>query len=171
MVKWGIYYGIASVVVTMLLFLIKKELLFNFGIGLAAGLGLAIIFIVLALKEVRANNEGYLGYGEAVKVGLVTFVIGSLISTIWMYVLYNFIDPSLFEMEKQKGIEAAEKMVSMFSDDEALIEETMAKAREELDAQGDSKSIMSLLGGWGISILFPGLPLALITGAFMKKSS
>ena len=40
MVKWGIYYGIASVVVTMLLFLIKKELLFNFGIGLAAGLGL-----------------------------------------------------------------------------------------------------------------------------------
>ena len=86
---------------------------------------------MLALKEVRANNEGYLGYGEAVKVGLVTFVIGSLISTIWMYVLYNFIDPSLFEMEKQKGIEAAEKMVSMFSDDEALIEETMAKAREE----------------------------------------
>jgi len=171
MIKWGMLYGLASVAFTMILFLINKNLLFDWKIALLSSLGLAVLFMILALKETREANEGYLGYGEAVKVALVTFVIGSFIGTIWMFVLYNFIDPTLFELEKEMALKTAEQMASMFGADEDVLEQMMDETREQMEAMGDSKSIGSLLGPWGISILIPGLPIALIVGAIMKKSS
>ncbi|MEL6123584.1 MAG: DUF4199 domain-containing protein [Bacteroidota bacterium] len=170
MIKWGVYYGVASSALMFLLWVINKDLLFNMAMGLVTSLAFAIAFLVLAMRETRTINEGYLGYGEAVKIGLGTFAIAALVSGVFTFLLYNIIDGSLYDLEKAKAIESVEKIAASFGASDEVIEDAVAESRDAIESMGSNKGIGTYLQEWLLSVIIYGLPCSLIISAFMKKS-
>lgn len=174
MIKWGLYYGLASVVFTMLSYFISKEWLFGTSISMAVGAILAIGAIVMAMKEVRTSQEGYLGFGEAMKTGIAVFLLGTLISSLFQWLLFNFIDVSLIEASKEYAIETTrkmtEKMGSVLNMSEEQMEEMVAKTEEEISKMGNPMALGEIIKGWLLSSVIVGLPLNLIVSFIMKRS-
>ena len=92
--KWGIISGLVSILYTILLYVIDAKLLAS-GTWTSLSMVFIITFIVLSVKEFKLTQEGYINLSEALFTGFFTFVIGSLISALFGYVLMNFIDTNL----------------------------------------------------------------------------
>ena len=123
-----------------------------------------ITFIVLSVKEFKLTQEGYINLSEALFTGFFTFVIGSLISALFGYVLMNFIDTNLPIIIKDTVIENAIAMMQKFGASEADI----SKALERLNEQDYGVTLKRVgLNFLGSSAF--GFVLSFIIAAIMKK--
>ena len=161
-IKYGIYYGLVSVIVLLFSFYITP-----LGLGLQMLLGLAtmITLFVLAGREQKNKNMGVLSYGEALKTTFLCGFVGAVISGLFMMILTNFFDPSLIDILKEQGIEAAKSMMEMFGAPEDTISEALEKA--ETDMEGKFSPINQILSIFQ-SALFV-LIIAAIVSIFLKK--
>ncbi len=174
MIKWGAYLGAAQILFAILSYVVNKDWLMGSAVGLLISGVVTIVFLVMAMKEEKSNNEGYLSFGEGLKTGMGAYILGTLISALFMWILFNFIDPSLIEFSKEYTIETVRKttemMGEMFNAPEEAMEEAVAKTEEQLTNMGNPMSLSSVLTSWLIGLLIPGLILNLIISAIMKKS-
>lgn len=87
-----------------------------------------ILFIWLAMKEFKSQNDDFMTYGEGLGLGLLIGAISGIISGVYSYVYNAFIDPGFkerfmnFQMEKfeesglsDEQIDAAMEMSNKFS--------------------------------------------------------
>jgi hypothetical protein len=81
-------------------------------VGGLGGLGIAITCLALGIKarrqEVPANQE--FGYGAALGAGFLISVVSSLLSAIFTYVYYSFINPAFIDIilqDKMAKLEAS----------------------------------------------------------------
>ncbi len=160
-IKWGVYLAIASIASLLLFYLINPELIFS--VNSYLGFVITIAILVFACKEVRENSGGFASFGEMFQTAFITFAIGSLIGVVFQYILMNFIDPGLIEMQKEISIEAMEKMSSFIG------EEAMEVAIEEVENSNPTS-----IGKMGIGYIFMlvfGAILASIIALIMKKKN
>lgn len=163
--KYGLSLGAFSILLQLTLYLINPSLLFDWKIGLGIGVLFSCLFIFLAQKEMKQADDGFLSFGEAFVVGWKTYALGTLLATLFTFVLYNFIDSSLGDLQKEYSIELVEEMAESFNfDDEVL--EAQIEAIEEKDV---NSNIGELLLGWGIIILTLGSILSAIMAAISKN--
>lgn len=161
--KWGIISGLVSILYTILLYVIDAKLLAS-GTWTSLSMVFIITFIVLSIKEFKSTQEGYISLSEALFTGFFTFVIGSLISALFGYVLMNFIDTNLPIIIKDTVIENAVAMMQKFGASEADI----SKALERLNEQDYSVTLKRVgLNFLGTSAF--GFVLSFIVAAIMKK--
>ncbi len=153
--KWGIILGIVLIVYTLILFLTDQAGNQNLG---WISLALSVTFIVLAMREFRTLNEGYLSLGEGVGVGTLVSAISGLISATFSTFYTFFIDTAFYER----------------------LTDTM---QERLEEQGrsdaeieQSAEIMKMFQNPGLSFAFSligavlfGLILSLIIAAILRK--
>lgn len=165
--KYGFYYGLTSIGVALVLWLVNKELLFKMSLQSILGLALAIIFMFLAIKAVKGEQEGFISFGEAIAASMLTYALGGLMAILFSFVLLNYIDPSLLEVQKEVAMETAENVIEMFGG----TEESMEEMREEMEEEASSYSLGKNLMAWLFSLIFPGLIISLIMSAIMKKSN
>ncbi len=81
----------------------------------------AVMF--LAIKAVKASNEGYLSIGEGMSTALYVGLVSGVIIAVWTYAFYSLIGTDMLDQIKE-GIdldemseaqaEATEKMMSIF---------------------------------------------------------
>jgi len=162
-IKNGLFMGVASILFTMVLYFVDSSMMFG---GVAwVGLLIPIYFMWKSATEERANNGGYLTFGEGLKAAFLAAVIGGLIAQLFTYILMNYIDPSLVDVLRETSIASAEKMVGMFGDNEEAIE----AMREAMDEQDFTPTIISTLTTYLISLIFPTFVIALIIAAITKK--
>ena len=160
--KWGIISGLVSILYAILLYVIDAKLLA--GTWTSLSLVFIIVFIVLSVKEFKLTQEGYINLSEALFTGFFTFVIGSLISALFGYVLMNFIDTNLPIIIKDTVIENAVAMMQKFGASEADI----SNALERLNEQDYSVTLKRVgLNFLGTSAF--GFVLSFIVAAIMKK--
>ncbi|WP_235299131.1 DUF4199 domain-containing protein [Portibacter marinus] len=170
-VKYGLYYFAVSAGITLLLYLVNTNLIFNPTLSLLMSFGLPILFIILSIKADRADEPGY-SMAEGIKAGMITFAIGTLLGALFTYILANVIDPTLgekaIEFTREVAVKTAETMGGLLGADEA----EKAKMVEEVGKQElPNPFSMTQLGlGWVISLIFPGLIISLIAAAILKKS-
>lgn len=164
--KYGLYYGALSIGLTLIMWLVQPELLFNTGLGFAIGFGLPLVFMFLSIKSTRDDQEGYISFGEAIKASFLTYIIGSLLAILFTFILMNYIDPSLLEMQKEQAMKMAESMSSMFGANEEMIEEMKDEMSDQMGTFSFGQAIMGWLGG----LVFPGIIFSLIMSAIMKKN-
>ena len=87
-----------------------------------------ILFLWLAMKEFKSQNNEYMTYGEGLSIGLLIGAISGIISAVYSYIYGAFIDPGFkdrlmdFQIEKfeesglsDEQIDAAVEMSSKFS--------------------------------------------------------
>ncbi|MDH3652535.1 MAG: DUF4199 domain-containing protein [Saprospiraceae bacterium] len=158
-IRNGVLAGIGASVIGLLLYLVNARMVFSL-----AGWITTALFIVLMVKSVRDHRSGieYLSFSEAIKPAFITYVVGNLIYIIFYFVLLNFIDPGLLDIQKEIAMEAMEKFGSLMGED------TFEAAMEEVENRDWGFGIGTALWTYAWGLIFPGFIICLIIAAVMK---
>lgn len=152
----GAILGAALVIFTLILYM--TGLTFSKGISYLSFL-LLIGGIVLGIKNYKDQDQGFISYGRALGVGMLTTLFASIIVALFTYILYTLIDPSLVE----KGMEMARAQMAAKGN---LTDEQMEMAMN-ISKKFMSPGVLAFMTI--LSYAFFGLIFSLIIAAFMKK--
>lgn len=158
---YGLISGLASVIFSLLLYLGGVKW-FVHPIAYA-GFVIPVVIAVLAGLKQKKLGEGYLDFPAALKVVFTTFVIGTVISTLFNYVLFNFIDVPFREALTQETAEKAQQMMQKFGANQEQID----KATEDM-MNGNNYSFSKQLLGTAFFCIF-WFVISLIIAAIIKK--
>ncbi len=157
--KPGIIIGAISIAISLLLWATVSDLGMRQNFGYVTWLVLAFLYHFYT-KNYRENNlGGALSYGQAFKFMFFITIVTSLMTVVYMYVLYSFIDPGMLDVIKDQ---AAEKLYQQPN----LTEEQIEKAIE-MQSIWINPTVITITGFFG-SIFF-GAILSLVVAIFVKK--
>lgn len=125
-VTYGLISGLATVIFSLILYLGGVK----WFVHPIAYLGflIPIVIAVLAGLKQKKLGEGYLDFPAGLKVIFTTFVIGTVIGTLFSFVLFNYIDVPFREALTQETAERAQKMMHNFK----VPQEEIDKATEDM---------------------------------------
>ncbi|MCO6479165.1 MAG: DUF4199 domain-containing protein [Phaeodactylibacter sp.] len=124
--------------------------------------GVTIGAIVLAVKQHRDEElGGFISFGRSFNVGFIVSLVIALISLVWGYIFFAFVEPGLIE----EILEASrEQMI-----EQQGMSEEQAEQGLSMMSWMFTPFMMSLMGG--IFSLIAGIIFSLIVGAIMKKEN
>ena len=154
--RYGIIVGLISVIYSFVLAMLDETM--NRGLGAVAYLFL-IVGMVMAFKYFKNHNHGYMSYGQGLGIGTLMSLIVGLLSSIFMYIYINFVDPEMMNraMEMQR-VQMEERGM-----DDAQIDQAM-----EMAGKFSSPELMIVFGTLGFVVI--GFIIALIVAAIMKNA-
>lgn len=155
-IKWGLVTGLIFVAYALFTFI--TESFGNFFISLFISTAIAIVGIVLAMRDYKKQNFGYMSYGQGLGLGIMVMIVASLISGVFSFFYTTYIDPTIPE----KMVDAVIEQLSAFG----IEEEAMEEARDKELA--DNTPLKQLTGAL-MNGIFSGLFLSLIISAIMKN--
>lgn len=162
-VNFGILVGIISILIYTILYSIDLSLLASVWVGIIIfliNLGIGIYAVAKSKKE----QGGFISFKEAFTAFFIVMAIGSIINSVFMFVLFNLIDP---EAKATISEIVIEKTVTMMQN-AGLNSEDIRRTAEEMQ-NTDNFSALSLVKSY-----FSGLVLyiiiALIVAAAFKKN-
>lgn len=154
--NYGIILGLVSVVFSVLTYML--DLTFKTWI-MWPSLLISILVLFLLLRSYRDHyNNGYITYGKSVGAGVVINVYAAIITALYIYVLYAFIDPGLVD---QQMAMAEEKMI------ERGVPESAIDAGLAVQAKLMKPWLTSLMTS--IYGVFFGLIMSLLVSLFIVK--
>ncbi|RZS75918.1 DUF4199 domain-containing protein [Pseudobacter ginsenosidimutans] len=160
---YGLIGGIAMIVYTLCLYLVGIQAFMNFGLAFLV-YGIIIFIAVLAGLKQKKLQGGYLSFAEALKTVFLTFVLAFLLSTIFNFVLLNYIDPGFRDQMAQATMEKLEGIMRRLGAPDSDIEKAMEGA-----ASADNYTFAKMLLGYGtMCILF--CLISLVIAAIIKKN-
>lgn len=162
-IKWGVYLGVASVIWTLIAYLIGAKFLLSTGGYI--GFVIYLIAMIMAAREAKSLLGGFASFGEVFKPSFVTFAIGTAIALVFSFILMNFVDPSLIDAQKEVAIEATRKMVERFGGGEAAIEQAII----EIENSNPVSAGRMALGY--VFYMIPGAIVSAIIALFTKKNN
>jgi len=160
--NYGLLTGASLTLLYVILYLVDTSLLSSFSLGLLILLGLIIIGFVSTAKA-KSINEGYLTFKEAFTAYFIPVALGLLIPSLFLYVLFNFVDPETAEFLKQEGMVKAEELMRNFGAPEADIEKALEDAASE-----NQNSLGSTLTRYAFTLIFLCV-IGLIAALTMKN--
>ncbi len=160
----GLFLGVALVIAIFVLYLANTRMFFN-----AKSFVLFTVFLLMTIKsglDARRANGGFISFSKAFINMFVTGAIGYLLATIGEYILFNFVDPSLPELQKEIAMEAMEEMSGLFggAEMEAAMEKEMDKL-EDRDLSGPGAMMMNYI----TRLIAPVAIISAIVGVIIKK--
>jgi len=159
MLTYGLYLGIASIILSVANYSFGNIYKPHWVISVLRFV-LMIAFIVLGLKALKQQNNGFLRLGEAIKLGVGIALLSGIIGAIYFIVFSTYIEPN-FTVNMSEFQE--QMMYEKFPDmDEALIEQQVEMSKKFMTP--GIMAGMTIIGG----VIF-GLIISLIAGLIMKK--
>ncbi|MDO6675725.1 DUF4199 domain-containing protein [Tenacibaculum sp. 1_MG-2023] len=156
--NYGLYLGLIGVFIHLAFYATGTLIKFGWLSGII-GFIVMIILIILGIKKFKTDNNGFLTFGQALKVGVGIAVISAVISTIYTLIFTNIIEPDfqaqMMEVQKQAWIDAG------MTDEQIEASETMAKKFNSPVITAPLALVVSAFFGFIISA---------IGGAIMKKT-
>ncbi|MDZ7636514.1 MAG: DUF4199 domain-containing protein [Bacteroidales bacterium] len=120
---------------------------------------ITILVLYFLLRSYRDHyNNGYITYGKSVGAGVVINVYAAIITALYIYVLYAFIDPGLVD----KSLAVQEEKFIARGMPEAAIDQALAMQAKMMKPW--FTALMSTIGS-----VFYGLILSLIISLFIVK--
>ncbi len=154
--KWGVILGIALIIYTLVLFLTDN--VGNSKLGWISFI-VSIGGLVMAMRDYRTLNGGFMSYGEGLSVGTLTAGVSGLLSSLFSVFYTTVIDTGAMERMVDKTREQLEE--SGLSDDQI---DQQIKFVEMFQSPG-----LSFAFGVIGAIIF-GLLLSLIIAAIMRRN-
>lgn len=158
----GIYFGISIIVVSLVLYTMDHRYYLNYR-QMYTFIG-SIYFIYISAKTARAFLGGYINFRDAFIPSISTWIIGTLIATLFAYTFINFIDQSLIDLTVQIGLESIDKV------EEFLGEDVAEQMREGLEDSGVTLSLGAMLLNWVMGLIL-GAIISAIISAIVKKEN
>ena len=160
--RFGLMTGVASIIITLILYLINRSSI----TGSAGWVGLLVFLAGMAYGtlQIRKEQGGYMSFGEAFKNTWIIWVGAALLTSLFTYIMFNFIDTGLEDLQKEAAYEMAERMSGMLGEDgkEAMM--------ESLENQDFGMSFGRTILNFFVSALIGTIP-ALIVSLFVKKNN
>jgi hypothetical protein len=145
----GLIMGILGIVFTLILYFL--DLIFNRSLGYIF-LAAQIFILYYMIKSYRNNYlHGYMTYGQSVGVGVIIFLYYAVISAIFTYILYKFIDTGL----TTKLLSATEDIMVKRGMSQQMIDAGMAFNKKIYipEIMAPSSIIFSMIAGTIISLI------------------
>jgi len=154
--KHGVFLGLALIVLQTVFYLIDVRFDSTFGYITYA---ILIGGIFLAIRQYRDSlNGGFISYGRAVGYGVLVALLAGIISSLFTFLLYQFIDPNLIG---KLLLESEEKLL------ESGMPESQLDMAMEMNRKIFTPTFLSLMGILGQT--FMGLVFSLVLAVFLKK--
>jgi Protein of unknown function (DUF4199) len=129
------------------------------------GYGSFVILIVMSvLAGVKQKKlQGYLEFGEALKIVFTVFVIATLLQTLFSYILFNYIDIAFKEALAQEVMNKTESIMRKFGASDTQIDEALK------NMQGKNQfSFGKIMLGYGVTCIICFI-ISLIIAAIIQK--
>ena len=160
-VLYGFINGGVSILFTVLLYLGGAG---TFVSPIAyLGMVLPIVVCVIGALQIRKQHGGVLEFKDALKATFLILVIGSLIATIFQYVLFNYIDVPFREALAQVTAEKAEQFMRKLGMPDSEIDKAVEKTLNQ-----NTYTIGRLMLGFVFSCIGSFI-IALIVSAIIKR--
>jgi len=114
--KFGILAGVGTVIFLFLFYWIEKKLMLSPSV-IWSTIFLYLIGMYMAAIEVRRENEGYIDFRTALKAAFLVWVIANAIYHAYNYILFNFLDTDMLNVQKKYMGEEMNKMEGYIGDD------------------------------------------------------
>lgn len=111
----GVKYGLISAVVGIVFFLVlvfagQNPYLIKW--GWVVSITTTVVLVVLAHKEYKDDNDGFMTYGEGIGIGVWFMLVGVGVGMLFNYIYTAFIDPNImtafydsqYEQMQQRGM-------------------------------------------------------------------
>ncbi|PWV51880.1 DUF4199 domain-containing protein [Chitinophaga sp. S165] len=151
-IKWGIIAGIVIILAGIVLYLTDQQTLFSLKFNFIQ-LFICAITGLLAGLEQKKRAGGYIGFKEALQPIFITFVIGTLVGTLFIYIVANYVDPELPARMKAADIKSIEQME--------------AEQHPQGVTDADLKDQLTKLKQQDYSLTFVASMLSYLTGLFL----
>jgi hypothetical protein len=156
-VNYGAMSGLASFIVFLALYFKGVNPLGN---ASWLGVWIPIVFIILSTKFYRTQClEGFITYGQAMKIGLWTSFAAALLFSLLVYIFVTIIDGNVLELYKNEIRSGLEEIKYMLS--KQLYEQLMENNEKETIAMIAYKDFFMKMVG--------GLIVSFITSAMYRK--
>jgi MFS family permease len=157
-INFGIYLGVATVLISLMTYALGMHLDPHWSVSVISGI-LFIGLIVFGIKKYKEINEGFLSWGQGVKIGVGIAIVAALIGTIYNYLFMTFLEPDflsqMMEVSNQKLLDQGQT-------------EEQIEAINEMSSAFQSPLLIAALGIIGSAV--GGFVVAAIAAAIMKKS-
>jgi hypothetical protein len=163
--KFGLILGFANIAIYLLIYIIDRQLLVSGWIG-AFVLLVNVVLMIWPVKNYKNIQGGVITFRDAFLVCFITLAGASLLSSVFNFVLYNIIDPTLPEFIKEKTIETTVSLMEKFN----APQEELDKAVEKLQAEDFSQNPGRIGKQYFGAVLFQTIP-ALIIAAVMRTKT
>ncbi|MCB0558613.1 MAG: DUF4199 domain-containing protein [Lewinellaceae bacterium] len=122
--------------------------------------GITIAAIVMAVKQHREEDlGGFISFGRSFRVGFLVTLVIMVISVVWGYIFFSFVEPGLIE---DILTASREQMI-----EKQGMSEEQAEQGLKMMSWMFTPAMMSIMGG--IFSLIAGVVFSLIVGAIMKR--
>ncbi len=151
-IKYGWIAGVSTVAYFLLFYFINPRLLFNPFVYWAS-LGVYLALIWRALQVEKEQKEGVLDFKQALRSAFLVFVIANLIYYVFYYLLYNWIDPGLVELQEEVMRESLEQAGGMLPEEQK--KEMLRSLEEGLKIEPSTVLLTyarSLIGGFLLAL-------------------
>ena len=105
----GLYLGIISVISHLALYATGSLLELNW-INSIVGAVAMIVLIVMGINAYKQNSNGFISWGQGVKIGMGITMISALITVVYILLFMNFIEPDFqqqaIELQRQAWVDA-----------------------------------------------------------------
>lgn len=162
--NFGIILGVISIVVSALIYSIDITMFVNMWVGICLFLLNLVIGIVAVVKTKKALG-GLITFKEAFTTYFITMALASIIGTLFLYILFNFIDPSAKEIITEKSVETTVKMMQGFGAQTQDIKDTVEKMKTT-----DNWSALNLIKSYAFGLIFHIIIGLIVAAAFKNKS-
>lgn len=156
--NYGLYLGIIGVFIHLAFYATGTLIKFGWLSGIISFIAMVAI-IILGIKKFKADNGGFLTFGQALKVGVGIAVISAVITTVYTLLFTNVIEPDfqaqMMEVQKQAWLDAG------MNDEQIEASEAMAEKF--------SSPVITIPVSIVVSAFF-GFIISAIGGAIMKKT-
>ena len=126
---------------------------------------IVIVLLVLFGLETRKAVGGYWTFGEAFKALLLMSIFTSILSIIFHYILFNFIDPTLAQRASDAVIAKLNESLSSSGVSQEKIDEIAKSVSGKFEATGKNEAI-----NLGVGVIIYAI-IDLIIAAIIKKSA
>ena len=152
----GLILGVTAVIYSLVMYFF--DLMFNQAQGYIF-MVVQVALLAYLLKSYRDNYRfGNITYGQSVGAGVIICLYSTIISVIFMYLLYTVIDPGLID----KQLAFAEETIMKRGVPQATVDAAMAIQRKLV-----TPGIMAISNIFGN--MFFGTIISLVVAIFIKK--
>jgi Protein of unknown function (DUF4199) len=153
--KYGLIFGVVYMIYTTILYTTGQAA--NSALGWVS-FAISIVGMVLAMREFRAENGGFMSYSQGLGIGTMMSAVSGFISGTYSFIYNEFIDPSL----RQQILDKVRTDMEDKGMDDAQIDQAMAMS-EKFSTPGISFALAI------VAAIIIGFIISLVVSAIMKK--
>ena len=110
-----------------------------------------ILILIKAGREFRRGNDGEATFGELFNITFFCGAIAVIICSLFEFMLFNYLNPELIEVEKAVNLDAIEKAKSILGES---MYEVQKKILEESDMHSMTQSLSTMTLRFSLHQLF-----------------